>query len=276
MRLTTPLKTHGGKHYLASKIVELMPPHLHYVEPFFGGGSVLLTKDPNGVSEVANDLNGRLMNFWRVMQDEDLFARFQRILQATPFSEVAWRDAHQRLRADGDVVQDAAAFFIECRQSLAGRGDTFAPLSKTRTRRGMNEQASAWMNAVDGLATVHQRLHRVVVLDRPAMEVIRQQDGPDTLYYLDPPYPQTTRTATQTYGEYEMADTDHSALLELINSLRGRVMISGYHCDLYDDVLAKWHCHEFELPNNAAGGKNKRRMVECVWCNFEPELEPLN
>ncbi len=77
-RVTPPLKWHGGKHYLASRIVGLMPRHLHYVEPFFGGGAVLLARDPNdpslwlpphkGVSEVVNDINGRLVNFWRVLR----------------------------------------------------------------------------------------------------------------------------------------------------------------------------------------------------------------
>src|SRR5437016_2495872 len=78
-RMNLPLKWHGGKYYLASRIVDLMPPHIHYVEPFFGGGAVLLSRDPNdeslwlkphkGVSEVANDINGRLVNFSPVLQD---------------------------------------------------------------------------------------------------------------------------------------------------------------------------------------------------------------
>jgi hypothetical protein len=93
-----PLKWHGGKHYLARRIVALMPRHLHYVEPFAGGLAVLLARDPadprlwagdgsgaRGVSEVANDLDGRLVNFWRVLRGEDTFARFARQMQASPF-----------------------------------------------------------------------------------------------------------------------------------------------------------------------------------------------
>ena len=86
-----PLKWHGGKSYLARRIVGLMPRHLHYVEPYAGGLAVLLARDPDdprmwlgdtsderGVSEVANDLDGRLMNFWRVVRGDDTFARFRR------------------------------------------------------------------------------------------------------------------------------------------------------------------------------------------------------
>src|SRR6516165_8580433 len=93
-RPTPPLKTHGGKHYLASRIVALMPPHKHYAEPFAGGLSVLLAKDPEGVSEVVNDIDGRLTNFWRVLQGEETFARFRRQVEAIPLSRPEWDDAH--------------------------------------------------------------------------------------------------------------------------------------------------------------------------------------
>jgi len=91
MKLTPPLKWHGGKQYLAKKIIEMMPAHTHYVEPFFGGGAVLLHKNPDGVSEVVNDLNGALTNFWCVLQN--CFEEFKRLVEAIPFSEVEWNEA---------------------------------------------------------------------------------------------------------------------------------------------------------------------------------------
>ena len=131
----------------------------------------------------------------------------------------------------------------------------------------MNAEASAWITAVDGLAEVHARLRRVVILNHDALDVIREQDGPKTLFYLDPPYMHSTRTAKKTYGDYEMADDVHLELLRLIVDVEGLVFISGYRNELYDAALANWHCYEFEQPNNAAGGDTKRRMVECVWSN---------
>jgi DNA adenine methylase len=263
-RVRPPLKWHGGKHYLAAKIVALMPSHTHYVEPFAGGLSVLLAKDPKGVGEVVNDLDLRLSNFWRVLQAEEPFAQFRRIVEAVPFSEVEWADAGEP--ADGPVER-AVRFFISCRQSLAGRMNEFAPLSRRRTRRGMNEQASAWINAVDGLAAVHARLRRVVILNRDALDVIRQQDGPETLFYLDPPYLCETRARPSVYT-HEMTPAQLEELLEVIARCRGKVMLSGYPSELYDGRLAGWTRHEFELPNQAAGGKHKRRMTEVVWRNF--------
>jgi DNA adenine methylase len=101
VKLTPPLKWHGGKSYLASVIVNMMPPRcanpnapatddpgwLHYVEPYAGGLAVLMALDPEGISEVVNDLNGDLTNFWRVMQDADKFEAFRRIVKCVPFSQ---------------------------------------------------------------------------------------------------------------------------------------------------------------------------------------------
>lgn len=260
------LKWHGGKHYLARRIVALMPPHVHYVEPYFGGGAVLLAKQPDGISEVANDLNGRLVGFWRVCQDETTFARFARIIEAVPFSEAEWHDAADRLN-DPDPVTAAVAFFIRCRQSLAGRMDSFAPLSRNRTRRCMNEQASAWLSAVEGLPAVHARLKRVAILNRPALEVIGGQDGPGTLFYLDPPYLPDTRAAAEVYAN-EMTVAEHEEMLALLANIQGKAMVSGYPSALYESRLAGWNRHEFDLANHSAGGASKRRMSEVVWCNF--------
>jgi DNA adenine methylase len=274
MSVSSPLKWHGGKSYLASRIVALMPPHLHYVEPFAGGLSVLLAKDPEGVSEVSNDVNGKLTNFWRCVQCPRSFSHFAQAMACTPFCESIWAEATSRLERgcempDGICIACAAAFFVCCRQSLAGRMKSFAPLSRTRTRRGMNEQASAWINAVDGLSDVHERLRRVVVLSRDGLDVIREQDGPDTLFYCDPPYLHETREAPDAYA-FEMTNGQHFELLYQLGRTKGKFLLSGYRSKMYDDAAKEygWNRHDFSLPNNAAGGKEKRRMTESLWVNF--------
>jgi DNA adenine methylase len=271
--MNQPLKWHGGKHYLAEQIVALMPQHTHYVEPYAGGLAVLLTKPCEGISEVVNDLHQDLTNFWRVLQNRDLFRCFRRRVQATPFSQPEWDRADELL---GKVpisreqrVERAVRFFVLCRQSLAGRCEDFATLSRNRTRRGMNEQVSAWIRAVDGLPSVHARLRRVVVLNRPALDVIRSQDGPETLFYLDPPYMPETKTS-QSFGPLEMSVDQHAELLDTILRCRAKVMLSGYPSSLYDTRLEGWSRHEFKLPNHAASGALKRYMNEILWCNFVP------
>jgi DNA adenine methylase len=266
-----PLKYHGGKSYQAKTLVSLMPEHVHYVEPYCGGLAVLLQKNPVGVSEVVNDIHGGLTNFFRVLQSESQFAQFQRLVSAVPFSQVEWDHANNAgiFPRDPKIIDVPAAvrFFIACRQSRAGTFDSFAPLSRTRTRRQMNEQVSAWMTAVDGLPQVAERLKRVVILNKDALEAIRQEDGPQTLYYLDPPYMHETRVATNAYA-FEMTDLQHSQLLELIRQCKGKVMLSGYHSPLYDRELSQWRCQQFSIDNKASSAKVKRVMTECVWMNY--------
>lgn len=273
-RITTPQKTHGGKHYLAPKIVALMPAHTHYVEPCAGGLSVLLAKPFDGISEVVGDIDKDITNFWKVLQGGQSFAALQRLCEATPFSEVEWLDAALEFNdwsePDSNVsdnVVRAWRFFIFCRMSLAGRMDSFAPLSKTRTRRRMNEQASAWLNAIEGLPIVHNRLKRVVIVCDDVLNVIRREDSKSTLFYLDPPYLQETRAAKVVY-HHEMAPEQHLELLKLIRVCGSKVMLSGYRSALYDEALLGWNRYDFSVPNQAASGKKKRTMTECLWTNF--------
>lgn len=273
--LRQPLKWHvdGGKAYLASRIIALAPRHTHYVEPYFGGGSVLLAKSPDGVSEVVNDLNGDLTNFWRVLQSPDTFAEFRRLVEATPFSEHEWDTADaQKNDVPHQLYPVAAAhnFFVRCRQSLAGRMTSFTGVTRTRTRRGMNNEVSAWLSAVEGLPAVHERLKRVLILSRPALDVIRGQDGAQTLFYVDCPYLHSTRVTTKEYGLNEMTEAQHMELLDALSEVKGKFLLSGYRSSLYDEFAAahNWTRHDFEIANHASGGAKKRRMIESVWCRF--------
>jgi len=270
-KLIQPLNWFGGKKFLARRIVDLFPERgawNHYCEPFFGGGAVLLANDPSGISEVVNDRNGDLTTFWRVLRDADSFARFLRIVQAVPFSESEWRDAGT-VAVDADSVQRAAAFFIRCRQSFSGTMGSFKGVSK-RPHGAMNENVSAWLNAIEGLPAVHQRLKRVLILNRDAIRFIEGQDGPRTLFYLDPPYLHSTRAGNDEYGQHEMSFGQHRDLLRVLAKIEGRFLLSGYPSKLYRRFAERhgWKCHEFDVPNNAAGGATKRRMIECVWTNY--------
>jgi len=293
--LSTPLKTHGGKRYLAKKIIDLFPPkcgnpnkpatndtgYLHYVEPYAGGLSVLLANDPEGISEVANDLNKDLSNFWRVLQGKNGFYDLERLCDTTPFSQLEWDDSEVEMMVPIEVggstaVVRAWRFFVYCRQSLAGRMKGFSGITRTRTRRGMNNEVSAWLTVIEGLPEVHKRLQRVLVLNKPALTVITGQDGPRTLFYLDPPYLHETRTTTKDYGQYEMTREDHATLLDTLGGVEGRFLLSGYPSKLYQDYATRhnWQRRMFKLPNNAAGGNNKRIMTECVYANYD--IEPCD
>ena len=305
-----PLKWHGGKSYLARQIIELMPSHTRYCEPFFGGGAVLFARSGEGVAEFVNDLNGDLANFWHVLRTRRLFRQFQWSVENTPVSHDSWNEARKRLE-DGPVwsceldrIERAVAFFVKYRQSRQALGTAYCTPT-ARLRRGMNENVSAWLSAVDGLPEAHDRLQRVEVWNQPAIECIDKLDSPDTLFYLDPPYLHETRASKAAY-RFEMSDFDHACLLarlcdpeidrldcfgafvgnrsdsdldELIRQYRkpmhGRFLLSGYRSGLYGRVadLHAWAVEEVEIDNKASSKSTKARKIECVWMNYFPDTE---
>lgn len=267
--LASPLKWHGGKGAfqgkLAQWIIGLMPSretwHL-FSEPYFGSGAVSFTLDPEGISELHNDINKELMGFWRALRVEQNFGVFRRKVEAIPFAEQAWVDSSVPQRIP---VDRAVNFFVRCRQSLAGRMKNYTT-STTRIRRGMNENVSAWLTVIEGLPEVHTRVKRMEFQCQDAVDFIVRFDHPYRLFYCDPPYLQETRTAKNTY-KYEMTASQHEELLETLAHIKGQFLLSGYKSKMYHSFARrhKWGRREFRISNNAAGGAEKRQMTECVW-----------
>lgn len=273
MTASRPLKWFGGKGYLAKRIVSLFPPRDSYItfcEPYFGGGAVLFAHNPNGKSEVVNDLNGDLTNFWQVLRGSE-FGLFQKWIDTMPFSYEEWKMSKHpsRQRLGSEDVYSAMCFFVRYRQSRQGLGKDFATLSRNRTRRGMNEQVSAWLSAVEGLPEAHERLKRVVVLNDDACKVIRQQDGQKTLFYCDPPYLRSTRVTKDAY-EHEMTEEQHGELLLCLGKIKGRFILSGYPSPMYrmHADLNKWRRVDIQIDNKSSSAKVKEIKTECVWMNY--------
>ncbi len=142
-------------------------------------------------------------------------------------------------------------------------------MSRTRTRRGMNEQVSSWLSAVDGLAEAHNRLSRVAIYSEDARSVIRREDDRDTFFYCDPPYVGSTRVVEQAYS-CEMTNDEHRLLLETLGSVKGMFLLSGYRNDLYDAAAKKhgWKRLDITIDNKASSQKVKPKKVECLWSNY--------
>jgi DNA adenine methylase len=267
---SAPIKWHGGKSYLAAKIVSMMPRHIHYVEPFFGGGAVLFSKPTDmieGHSEIINDVFGELITFWKVLQSNEYFAEFKRRMLMTPFAKPIWEKAHPT--AGADPIEQACCFFIRYRQSRQGLGQTFATMSRTRTRRGLNEQVSAWLSAVEGLEDAHERLRRVAIFCEDASTLIRREDDNDTFFYCDPPYVTETRVMKTAYA-CELSDPEHVTLLQTLGALQGKFILSGYPNPMYDAAEKRygWRRIDIQIDNKASAMKVKPKKTECLWRNF--------
>jgi DNA adenine methylase len=262
--LRPPVKWHGGKHYLAKRIVGLFPDHHTYVEPFGGAASVLLNKEPSPV-EVYNDLNGRITRLFRVIRDHGDELRKQ--LTLTPYSEAEFNDLD--VLEGMDEIEAARRDFARWRMSMGGRGDTFS-YTLHRVRRGMADVVSGYLSGIDQeLPQIVERLRWVQILCRPAIGVIKKWDGSNTLFYCDPPYlPQTRAEGSRNLFGVEMGEDDHRELARVLRACKGRVVLSGYPSALYEELFDGWRMVEFDLANHAAGGKVKGREREILWLNW--------
>ncbi|MCE5322155.1 DNA adenine methylase [bacterium] len=274
-QLHSPIQWFGGKQLLAKKLLALIPEHHTYVEPFGGGGSLLLTKDPSPV-EVYNDLDGDLVNFFRVLRDPAQFADFYQRAWLSPYSREEYSFCKDHLNDNPDPIERARRFFVLARFSFSGvLGNAFG-LGVTSSSRGMAEKASAYKNVLCMLPLISERLSRVEIECYDFRRILKIYDTPETFFYLDPPYVPSTRKG----GSYrcEMTEEDHRDLVELLRHVTGKVMLSGYPNELYDTL--GWDKQEWEVNCKAAGRtrasglqgeghvSERQKRVECVWRNY--------
>jgi DNA adenine methylase len=263
-----PFGWYGGKYSHLDWLLPLLPTCHHYCEPFAGSGAVLLNRTPSPV-ETYNDLDGEVVNFFRVLRDQgDLLVRS---IGLTPFSREEFAAAC-KLDPEADPFERARRFYVRARQVRIGLAQTATvgrwANCKNTSRAGMSGVVSRWLGGVEDLSLIAQRLLRVQIENRPALHVIELYDSPTTLFYCDPPYIHDTRGDSKAYG-HEMSDSQHTELADTLNHVRGMVAISNYPCDLMDRLYPapKWRKVTGDSRTNHA---TKGQRIEVLWTNYEP------
>jgi DNA adenine methylase len=228
-----------------------------------------LLNRPSSPVETYNDLDGEVVNFFRVLRDDK-----ERLIEAiglTPFSREEFNLACE-LDPSLSPVERARRFFVRARQVRTGLAQT-ASLGrwancKNTSRAGMSGVVSRWLGSIEALPEIADRLLRVQIENRPAIDVIRLYDSPTTLFYCDPPYVHLTRGDNNAYG-YEMSDDEHRELADVLNSVRGRVAVSNYPCALMDELYPapKWKKH---VTREKTIHSTKGKRAEALWTNYDP------
>jgi DNA adenine methylase len=256
---------YGGKFNHLDWLLPLLPKCHHYCEPFAGSGAVLLNREPSPV-ETYNDLDGEVVNFFSALRDnkDDLV----QAIGLTPFSREEFFIACQPIGPEISNLERARRFFVRARQVRTGLAQT-ASLGrwancKNTSRAGMSGVVSRWLGSVEGLPEIAQRLLRVQIENRPALEVINLYDSPLTLFYCDPPYAHSTRGDAKAYG-FEMSDFEHERLALRLSKIQGMAAVSGYRCPLYDALFKQWR--RLDAPEKQCHSIKKLRQ-EALWVNY--------
>lgn len=260
-----PIPYFGGKMLIGPAIVDLLPAHRHYVEPYCGSLSVLLAKPPS-VHETVNDLDGRLMTFWRVLRDwPDALSR---VCALTPHARAEFEAANVLEATELDDLEVARRVFVRLTQARSGQ------MRRTGWRNYVRPAATSYAMPdylaayVDRIAPAAERLQHVTLECLPALDIIAKYGvDPEVLLYVDPPYLLETRSKTRQSYEHEMLDPDsHRELAKALHAARAAVVISGYPSDLYDrELYAGWDRHTFATATGQGAADDSR--TEVLWSN---------
>lgn len=257
----------GGKGKQLNDLLPLIPQSRVYVEPFGGGLSVLLNRRRSSV-EVVNDLDSALVNLFQVVRDPVSFVRFQRTLALTPYARTEFESALVTHLETEDPVRRAAAFYTMINQSISGK----RLASKGDWARGrVDNLAERWFERQEKLPLIHERLKHVQIECRDALDILREWDGVDTTFYLDPPYILETRTQRKYYA-VEPGDEYHKELVDVLVGVQGSVVLSGYDHEIYR-VLSdehNWWTDEYGARASmevGQQGSSKQKRREIVYRN---------
>ncbi|MDH5832134.1 DNA adenine methylase [Luteimonas sp. M1R5S18] len=255
------LKYHGGKWRVAHWVLEHMPPHHAYVEPFGGAGSVLLRKLRSPI-EVYNDLDEDVVRLFRVLRDPAQAAELQRVVELTPWS-----------RAEFYACWDPApgASDVELCRRLVVRSFQAVGSKRARSRNGWRARVDhitpvdSWRRWPDEIPRFVARLREVMIEQRPASDVIALYDSPDTAFFVDPPYLHETRAwGHRSIYDHELTAGEHAALLAQLQAVAGMVLLTGYRSPLYDSTLLPAGWLRVDVHARAQGN---RPRVESMWIN---------
>jgi DNA adenine methylase len=135
----------------------------------------------------------------------------------------------------------------------------------------MSGVVSRWLGGVDALDDIAQRLIRVQIENRPAVDVIRLYDNPNTLFYCDPPYLHATRGDAKAYG-FEMDEQQHRAFAQAVNECQGMVAVSGYDHPLMDTLFPAGRWFKTKGEDKTIHSTKDTRQ-EVLWTNYDPNLQ---
>lgn len=258
----TPISYYGGKQNMLRHILPVIPNHQIYTEAFFGGGAVFFAKEP-ATSEIINDANAMVINFYKVVQAD--FLSLKAKIEATLFSRATYTVALTIYKMPHlfTELQQAWAFYIATNMGFSSKigswgFDKYGKRIKSFLNRKLNFDES-----------ICDRLEHTQIECADAVRVITTYDCEDAFHYIDPPY---IDTHMGHYGGYTRED--YKQLLETLSTLKGKFLLSGFPNDILVEYLQKnqWHIQSFEKLKTASkatlGKPRTAKKTEVLVANY--------
>lgn len=257
----------GGKAYLTNWLCGFIPEHVTYVEPFCGASHLLFAK-PLSQVEILNDIDDNLVNLYKVIQNDEKRQKLINILNETPYSRSVFRSWKYGDKTTLDDIEKAVRYFYLSKASFAGDvsfGGFACPSRSTR-----RNPARTYQNSIDALEHIAKRLKGVTFECLDYQKCIGGYDSEQSLFYIDCPY----HRHEVYYGD-TFTEKDHYKLSNILHSVRGKVMLSHYECDTYNELYSDWNKYTFQSfkGSHKSTGESKPKTQECLFTNFEPQIK---
>ncbi len=262
----------GGKASHLGWLLPLIPYSDIYIEPFGGSAAVLLHRNPSKV-EIYNDLDQNLVNLFRVFQHPKKIKQLLHRLNFTMYSREELRLACKICKHPNDYneVEKAWSFYtkMELIQSgLSQRDETAWSQISGKSKDIRSKHPLRWESLKRQICAMRERLASVYIESYNATKLIKKFDRPDAVIYCDPPYMHETRK-TNTLYSHEMGKDQHIELLQTLLASKAAIVLSGYDCKLYQDMLLSWYVVKKETRCSTGINKKHRQNMrtEVVWRN---------
>lgn len=256
-----PFKYFGSKVSMAKWIIERLPEHEHFVEVCAGSASVLLAK-PAVPLETLNDLNGEVVNFFRVVRDPSQREALIEAVAFTPYARSVAADARGR-RDDvtGDEVERALDFLIRMNLPVVPDRAGWQFVSSAKSARG--QRTARWEALPDTIAMVGLRLARVQIDQIDMVTCVERYDKPGSLLFIDPPYHPDSRPGSTVTYHTEAIEADHARLMDAVGSVKhASVAITHYPHPLYDAL--GWEHEDYASYRNRANRQTEGERSEAT------------
>lgn len=252
------LKYPGAKWRITKWIIEQIPEHHSYIEPYFGSGAVFFNKTPSNI-ETINDIDGDVVNFFRVVResaDELAYKIFM-----TPYARAEYERSYEG--SEKTDIDKAVAFCIKINMSHGYRCNAKSGWKNDVQGRERSYAVQVWNKLPEIIMQAAARLKEVQIEQRPALDIIKRFNHQKCLIYCDPPYLLETRNSSKQYN-FEMSDKDHEDLLNTVLESKSKIIISGYESGLYNDALKNWR-----KKTGYSLTQSLRKAKEVIWMNYD-------
>ena len=261
----------GGKHLMSKVIVKLMPPHRIYVEPFAGAAKVFFAKEPSEI-EVLNDADKKIANVYYCVtfHFQDFWDKVKWLLHSREIFRVLKKKMKESSPPELGDIDHAVATYYCFVSSFSGEGGSLARRIQSPLGGSMITKKILILRAI------RKRLKNVIIENKDFEEVIKTWDTEKTLFYCDPPY-----YKAEHYYAIPFTHQDHERLLKRLQQIKGKWILSGYHNELYDEVLKGYPYIERQITKASyvvtRNSKSKTRPIatEVLWFNYEPDVKTL-